>query len=126
MADTSLKDFPTLFDGVAMPFPNSWSENSEVVEEVVTSEAGTDIIQVVRYDKLKVSASYKVLSPQAKVFKEFSKQASIQVSIYDQIEEDYVVRTMRIRNFTANFISGSQVFTVTKGVWDISFDLLEI
>lgn len=126
MPNTTLRDFPIKFDNVAMPFPNTWTENSEVVESVETSEAGTDIIQVVRYDKLTINASYKCLSPQVKIFKEYSKQASVQVSIYDQIEEAYVTRTMRMRDFSVNYMQGSQDLTVTKGVWEVSFSLLEI
>ena len=126
MANNALKDFPTLFDNVAMPFPNSWTETSDVVESVQTSEAGTDIIQVTRYDKLKISASYGCLSDQVKVFKAYSKQSTISVSIYDQIAETYVTRTMRMRNFSANYVKDSQDLTVTKGVWKVSFNLLEI
>lgn len=126
MADTALKDFPTLFDNVAMPFPNSWTENFDVVESVQTSEAGTDIVQVVRYDKLRISASYNCLSDQVKIFKGYSNQETIEVSVYDQIEEGYATHTMRMRDFSVSYVKDSQDFTVTKGIWKVSFSLLEI
>ena len=121
-----LADYPTLFDDVAMPFPNSWSETSDTVEKVNTSEAGTDIIQVVRYNKLNISASYKCLSDQVKIFKGYVDKDLIVVSLYDQIEEDYVTKNMRMRNFTANLVAKSQGLEVTNGVWEVSFNLLEI
>ena len=46
------------FDDEEIIQPESWSEDSEVVETVDETEAGTDQISVVRYDKLSISCSF--------------------------------------------------------------------
>ncbi len=40
------------FDDEEIIQPESWSEDSEVIETVNETEAGTDQIAVLRYDKL--------------------------------------------------------------------------
>ena len=72
--------YPTMFDSTEILSPTSWKESSNVIETVNQSEAGTDLIDVTRYDKLVVDASYKIAETYetggvgngwAKTFKEF-------------------------------------------------------
>lgn len=121
-----LKTYPTKFNDTQILWAKNWTESSEVVEEVNTSESGTDIIQVTRYDKLKVSASYKCSSTWAKTFKEYSKLDTITVSLYDQIDEAYKERTMRMRDFTLKYVEKSEKVEVSNGYWEVSFTLQEI
>jgi hypothetical protein len=122
---SSLLDFPILFDDVTILRPMNWQEQSKVVENTVLSEAGTDIVEVVRYDKLTIAAQFSVTSAWAKTFKEFSKKDSISVSRYDVLTETYDVRTMRIRNFTLTRRRKSEFVEGYYGLYDVAFNLEE-
>lgn len=121
------KDFPPIFDGEEMPIAQSgWTETSNVVESVQTSESGKDLIDVTRYDKLSISVSTVCLSDLAKKYKEYSLKDSIQVQIYDIIEEKYVTREMRIRDFSASRRKDTDGLAVSNGIWEVSFNLEEL
>ena len=120
-----LSDYPIKFGQEVIFAPESWEESSQVIENINTTEAGTDQISVTRYDKLSISCSFQCSSVWAKKFKEYSKQGEIAVSIYDLIAEEYKTRTMRIRNFKASLVANSRNTPNTVGLWDISFSLEE-
>lgn len=120
-----LSDYPIKFGQEVIFAPESWEESSQVIENINTTEAGTDQISVTRYDKLSISCSFQCSSVWAKKFKEYSKQGEIAVSIYDLIAEEYKTRTMRIRNFKASLVANSRSTPNTVGLWDISFSLEE-
>lgn len=119
------RDYPTFFDDVQMLLPTSWSESSEVIETVNESEAGTDIVDVTRYDKLSISASYRCTDSWAKILKEFSKKDIIVVKRYDYLSNAYEERNMRIRSFKANMMHYSDRIVASNGIWEISFTLEE-
>ena len=122
----SMKNYPILFDETPLLRPVKWQESRDVIENVMTTEAGTDYIEVVRNGKLKVSASFGVTGRWAAIFQEFSTKKTIEVSIYDVIEQDYVVYEMRLRDYRAKLEKDSQLLDAVDGVWDISFSLEEI
>lgn len=122
--------FPIVFDETQILSPSQWEETSDVIEEINTTEAGTDNIEVTRYDKLTVSARFKVAESQtggewAKTFKTFSKKPSISVKRYDIMTQAYDTRTMRMRDFSAVLVSKSDLLSGVNGVWEISFKLIE-
>lgn len=119
-------DFPIYFNTTPIIWALSWTEQSEVVETEAQSEAGTDILLPVRYDKLEVTAQYKCTSTWVKTFKEFSLMDSFTLKIYDPITEAYKERTVRMRNFSISLIRHSEDLSVTEGVWKVSFTLKEI
>ena len=116
---------PVKFDGEAIIEPQSWSEDSDVIETVNETEAGTDQIVVTRYDKLSVGCTFQCSHRWAKKFKEYSQQDEIAVSLYDILREDYVTRQMRIRDFKVSLVANSWRTPNTNGLWDVSFSLIE-
>ena len=118
-------DYPTFFDETQMLLPLTWDEQSEVIEEVNKTEAGTDVVDVSRYDKLKISASYRCTDEWAKTFKEFSKKNVIAVKRYDILSQEYETRNMRMRGFKATLKHYSDRIAFTNGVWEMSFTLEE-
>lgn len=120
-----LKDYPIYFDDTEVMEWSDWEEQSEVVENTYQTEAGTDQLQVVRYDKLKVSTSYRCHSEWLQKFAAFAKQDSIAVKMYDAELMNYTTRTMRIRNFKKSPIEFSGKVADTNGVWNVSFVLEE-
>lgn len=120
-----LKDYPVKFDGEEIFQWDKWEESSEVIENTYQTEAGTDQVDAVRYDKLSVSCQYRCHSDWIAKFKAWSKQDSIVVSLYDAESKAYADRTMRIRDFKAAPIEFSETVDDTNGVWNVSFTLGE-
>lgn len=123
---SSLNDYPIQINSTDIPVPTSWTESSEVVEVANTTEAGTDIIDVARVDKLSVNASFDVSSDWLKQFKAWANETTkLTVKIYDPVAEAYVTRYMRIRNFMSNLVRYSDKNSNTIGLWQVTFDLIE-
>mgnify|MGYP007122053305 FL=1 len=123
---SKLNDFPTKINNTPIPVPIEWSENSEVVENAMTTEAGTDVVDVLRVDKLTVTASFDVSSAWLATFKGWANSTSaLAVKIYDPVTDAYVERSMRIRNFISNLVQNSDNTSGTIGLWNVTFDLIE-
>lgn len=122
----SLNTYPTTINNTPIPVPIAWNETSEVVENVNTTEAGTDVIDVLRVDKLTVNASFDVSSTWLATFKGWAKETSpLTVKIYDADQAGYVSRDMRIRNFYYSLVQHSDRTSGTVGLWNVTFDLIE-
>lgn len=123
---SKLNDYPTKINNTPIPVPIEWSENSEVVENAMTTEAGTDVVDVLRVDKLTVTASFDVSSVWLATFKGWANSTSaLAVKIYDPVTDAYVERSMRIRNFVSNLVQNSDNTSGTIGLWNVTFDLIE-
>lgn len=117
---------PYLFNETQILYPLTWDETRNVVETVSTSEAGTDIIQIVRKGKLNISASFKVTKEWLKTFQEFSELDTFTLSRYDASLGNYTTHTVRMRSFKAKLIKNSWKLADQEGLWEISFNLLEV
>ena len=123
---SNLNAYPTMINNTPIPVPVSWRENPHVVESEGNTEAGTDIVDVWRVDKLTVNASYNVSSTWLATFKGWANELSpLTVKIYDATEDDYVTRYMRIRNFENEVVPYSDRTNGTVGLWRVTFDLIE-
>lgn len=123
---SKLNDYPVKINNTPIPVPIEWSENSSVVENAMTTEAGTDVIDVLRVDKLTVTASFNVSSSWLATFKGWANSTSaLAVKIYDPVTDAYVERSMRIRNFISNLVQNSDNTSGTIGLYNLTFDLIE-
>ena len=123
---SKLNDYPVKINNTPIPAPIEWSETSAVVENVNTTEAGTDVADVLRVDKLTVTASFDVSSAWLATFKGWANSTSaLSVKIYDPVSDAYDERSMRIRNFVSNLVQYSDNTSGTVGLWNVSFDLIE-
>jgi len=123
---SNYNDFPIKINNTPIPVPIEWSENSVIVENALTTEAGTDVIDVLRVDKLTVTASFDVSSSWLSTFKGWSNSTSaLAVKIYDPVTDAYVERSMRMRNFINNLVKDSDRTSGTVGLWNVTFDLIE-
>ena len=120
-----LNEYPIYFDDTKIFTPENWQESYDVVENTNQTEAGTDQVIVVRYDKLSVSASFHCSSRWAAKFAEFRDKNSIAVKLYDLKTQDYKTRTMRMRNFKSEPEKNSEKTKNTNGLYTVSFDLQE-
>lgn len=123
---SKLNDFPVKINNTPIPVPIEWSENSSVVENAMTTEAGTDVVDVLRVDKLTVTASFDVSSSWLATFKGWANSTSaLTVDIYDPVTNSYKQRSMRIRNFISNLVQNSDNTSGTIGLYNLTFDLIE-
>lgn len=123
---SKLKDYPVQINNTILPVAKNWDEFPEVVENVNTTEAGTDVVDVLRVDKLTVNASFDVSSNWLGIFKAWSNSTSpLTVKIYDAVTDGYVTRYMRIRNFMPHRVENSDNTSGTIGLYNLTFDLIE-
>ncbi len=123
---SKLNDFPIKINNVDLPIPSEWNETAEVVENVLTTEAGTDIVDIMRVDKLTVNAQFDVSSSLLATLKGYANStSSLTVKIYDSVTDAYVTRYMRMRNFNYSLVRYSDKNSGTVGLWTVTFDLIE-
>ena len=92
---SSYNDFPIQINSTSLPVPKVWNELPEVVENTNTTEAGTDIVDVLRVDKLTVNASFDWSTTWLATFKGWNNATSeLTVKIYDPVTNNYVTRYM--------------------------------
>lgn len=117
--------YPIYFNSTVIPFPLDYSEEHGVVDKVKQTEAGTDIVTVARYGKLKASMTIVCLQETLQTIAGFSSIDSFTFKRYDPVTNDYGEKIVRMRNFNYTPRKGSEDLTETNGVWEVSFDLEE-
>lgn len=113
-------------NGTTIPNPVQWKETRQTISSVNQTEGGKDVVDYTRRDKIKVAAKFKCTSDWASFF--FNcKDADVSVTRYEMAADDYVTKTMRMDNFVANMVKKSYKIddTVSHGLWEITFDLIE-
>ena len=120
-----LLEFPIKFNDEEIPFPDQWTEESSAVESVHVTEAGTDQLSVIRYDKLNITCAFNCSHRWASKFKAYSRKETISVSSYDLETSQYKSRNMRIRHLKADLVHDSNDVVGSNGLWIVSFILEE-
>ena len=122
-----LKTYPFKFNNVSIPFPNSVDFSNEVLENVNETEAGTDIVQIRRMKKTTISMSFRLMDSYLAFFEGYAYSSStITVSIYDATTRAYITKTMRMRDFKYSLVEKSELVNDINGMYDISFNLIEM
>lgn len=111
--------------GEVLPKPTQWDESWTVIENVNTSEAGTDLVNIVRQDKLSVSAQFQCTSRLYHKLYTMSQQPYQYLQTYDPLTDATGNRKMRMRDFTASFQQYSDNVPNTTGLWVVGFSLTE-
>jgi hypothetical protein len=122
-----LKSYPESINNVTLPNePDSWTTRRDVVENVGTTEAGTDVVDIMRVGKLTITASYNVSSNWLVQFEAWADETSpLSVKLYDPATSAYIIKDMRMRNFTSDYVKYSKNTSGTLGLYVVSFDLIE-
>ena len=122
-----LKNYPIKFNNVAIPFPNSLDIGNEVLENINETEAGTDVAQIRRISKLTLSLSFRLMNSYLAFFEGYAFNTStISVQFYSATANAYQTKTMRMRNFKYKLVEQSEKVNDINGMYDISFDLIEM
>lgn len=114
-----------ILGGVTLITPQSWSESYTVIDSVGTSEAGTDLVEVVRKNKYSVSASFNCTSVWYHKFMTLAQNNQLTLVTYDPVTNQNQERTVRMRDFSAEWQQYSDNVRGTIGLWVVSFTLTE-
>lgn len=120
-----LADHPILFDGEAVPWPQSWGEDTAPVENVFQTEAGTDQVILVRRKKSVIAWTSNADSRLKARYEQYRDKDSVAVSLWDSGAGAYRVLTCRVRGWKCEMVQYSQRTAGTDGLWRISFTLEE-
>lgn len=120
-----LKNYPVKFNTEEIPEPVKWDEDFANVENVIQTEAGTDVVIVARYGKISVAAQFNCSSRWAAKFAAYRDEGEVTVESYDIKTGGYKQRKMRLRNFKSSVVENSYRTAGTNGLYAISFDLEE-
>ncbi len=108
-------------NGVQLPHPVGFEDNSELIEEVNTSEAATDIVAIVRQNKAVFNFSFKVSSFWRAKLLYYTRQASVTLTFNGG------TYTGRLRKAGAwGLAEGSELTENTDGLWDCPCVFTEI
>lgn len=118
-------DFPIYFNETKLFEPTSWDEVPDVIENVYTTEAGYDQIDLIRTGKITVSAKFQCSDKWAAIFAEFSEMNSFTLKSYDVKAKDYKTRTVRMRDFDPGLKDDSHKTAGTNGLYEVTFNLKE-
>lgn len=107
------------FNGKVFPNPITPKRSSKTIENVSQSEAGTDLVCVVRPSKNSWTFSFN-LSPAKKAVLESLCQDESTTMIYQG-----VTYTVRVRDFQEELVEGSEWLSSTEGLFKCSVKVTE-
>ena len=107
------------FNGVDFPNPVSVTRISKTLENVSTSEAGTDLVCMVRPSKNGWSMSFNLSSRTRDILKELCKAESTTMKY---MGTDY---TVRIRDYSEKLVQDSEWVSTSEGLYQVSVKITE-
>lgn len=120
------RDYPIMFDGAEIKVDFSqWDESLNNIVNERETEAGTDSVDVIRFGKRTVTCSAACSARWCGIFENYNSQLVIKVKYYDPAASDYVLRDMRMANFSKSLVLNSDTLEKSNGLYNVSFDLVE-
>ena len=107
------------FNGVTFPRPISPSRTSQTIENVNQSEAGTDLVTVIRTSKNKWNFTFNLTSRTRDILKALCSDESTTM-LYQGVEYN-----VRVRDFNEKFVDGSEWIERTDGLFVCSVKVME-
>lgn len=107
------------FNDVIFPRPRSNSMQSKTVENVTQSEAGDDLVTIVRNSKKSWSFSFDLTSKTKDFLEALCKDEYTMMYFCGQTYK------VRVRDFQQNLIEGSEWLTRTEGLFTCSVKVSE-
>lgn len=107
------------FNNVEFPNPITPSMNSKTLENVSQSEAGTDLVCVIRPSKKSWSFSFNLSSLKRDVLKALCQQESVTMNY---MGTDY---TVRVRDYSERLVENSEWVSTSEGLYQVSVKVTE-
>jgi hypothetical protein len=107
------------FNGVDFPNPITPTMSSQTLENVATSEAGTDLVTIVRPSKKSWSLTFQLTSGKRDVLKGLCQNESTTMSY---MGTNY---TVRVRNYQEKLVANSEWVDRSSGLYECSVSVTE-
>ena len=107
------------FDGKVFPNPQPPTMDITTIENVTTSEAGTDLIVVIRPAKRSWSFTFNLSPLQKEVLKALCQEESVQMTY---MSTPYRVR---IRDYSEHLVEGSEWLRSVDGLYNCTVKVTE-
>lgn len=107
------------FNAYIFPKPISPSMTSKTLENVSQSEAGTDLVCIVRPSKKSWSFTFNLSARKKEILEALCAQESTQMFYMG------TTYTVRVRDYQEKFIDGSEYLTTSDGLFTCSVKVTE-
>jgi hypothetical protein len=126
MPSTSLRDYPMKFDSTALFKPEAVNAKPVKLYNRNESESGHDLLNIRRADKFQANFTFNCTDEWEAFFHEYNEKDSFDFTYYETRDESYKTITVWMDNFTSNWEPHSDYITVSKGLYVVSFDLIQL
>ena len=107
------------FDGIEFPNPITPTMSSKTIENVATSEAGSDLVSIIRNSKKTWSFNFNLSSAKRDIIKALCTN-ELTTMVY--MGSSY---TVRIRDYQEQLIEGSEWVSTSEGLYQVSVKVTE-
>lgn len=126
MPVTSLRDYPLKFDTTQLFKPEAINAKPVKLYNRNESESGHDLINIRRSDKFQANFTFNCTDTWEAFFHGYNEKNSFDFTYYDSRTSAYKTIQVWMDNYTANWEPHSDYLTSTKGLFVVSFDLIEL
>lgn len=107
------------FNNVTFPRPIGPTRSQQTLENVATSEAGSDLVCVVRAKKNSWNFKFNLSSYKRDILQALCELESCSMTYMG------TTYTVRVRDFQERFVDGSEWLTTTEGLYEVSVKVTE-
>lgn len=107
------------FNNETFPNPITPSMTSKTLENVVQSEAGTDLVVLIRPSKKSWSFKFNLSSGKRDILEALTHDESTQMLYMG------TTYTVRVRDFTERLVQGSEYVSTSEGLYECSVKVTE-
>ena len=107
------------FNNETFPNPITPTMTSKTLENVVTSEAGTDLVCLIRPSKKSWSFKFNLSSGKRDILKSLCQAESTSMTYMGS------TYTVRVRDFTEKLVAGSEYVSTSEGLFECSVKVTE-
>lgn len=107
------------FNNEIFPNPKSPKKSSKTIENVSQSEAGTDLVVVIRPSKLSWSFSFDLSKAKKDILEDICKE---EATTMEYMGKTY---TVRVRDFSEDLVEGSEWIKSIDGLYTCSVNVTE-
>ena len=126
MPSTSLRDFPLKFGSTLLFKPETASAKPVKLYNKTESESGRDLLNIRRADKMQFSFTFNCTDTWEAFFHEYNQKDTFNFSYYDTNSGAYKEISVYMENFNSNWEPHSDYLTGSKGLYVVSFDLIQL
>ena len=119
-----------IIDGISVPNPQDLTVNYQTLETVQQSEAGTDLITVLRTQKRTISFTARCNSKMFYDYIDSNGEFYFGAGLKQvQFPNDWYAVPARVRVKSAKLVTGSEdvdSYSTVKGLWEVGIEIIEV